>query len=159
MFAGEYVAVERVENELGKADIVDQLWVYGNSFENNLVAVAVPHKVTLMGWASSQPSLSGLSYEEVCKRPEARTHVTQVLASTGGTPCYWNTTCVQPRPCLQVFFPIVCKCYLVSGWQQQEDGMGMLTTVDVMQSCSSVDMMPMVMSLPHAMCCSKGAKG
>jgi long-chain acyl-CoA synthetase len=84
MRTGEYVAVERVENELGKADIVDQLWVYGNSFENNLVAVAVPHKVTLMGWASSQPGLEGLGYEDVCKRKEARTHVTQVLSSTGG---------------------------------------------------------------------------
>ena len=38
----EYIAVEKIESALGKAPLVDQIWVYGNSFEAVLVAVVVP---------------------------------------------------------------------------------------------------------------------
>jgi long-chain acyl-CoA synthetase len=40
--AGEYVAVEACESTLKKCPMVDQVWVYGNSFESCVVAVVVP---------------------------------------------------------------------------------------------------------------------
>lgn len=41
---GEYIAVESVEGVVAKSKFVMQCWVYGNSFENSLVAVIVPDK-------------------------------------------------------------------------------------------------------------------
>lgn len=35
--AGEYIAVERVENVYKACSLVEQIWVYGNSFESCLV--------------------------------------------------------------------------------------------------------------------------
>jgi long-chain acyl-CoA synthetase len=49
---GEYVAIEMVEGEYTKNGFVGQLWAYGNSFENQLVAVVVPSFDELAGWAS-----------------------------------------------------------------------------------------------------------
>jgi long-chain acyl-CoA synthetase len=39
---GEYIAAERLENTYSTAQIVEQIWVYGNSYESQLVAVVVP---------------------------------------------------------------------------------------------------------------------
>jgi long-chain acyl-CoA synthetase len=52
--AGEYVAVEYIESILGKCDMVEQVWVYGSSFESVLVAVVVPNKKPLERWAREQ---------------------------------------------------------------------------------------------------------
>jgi len=46
---GEYIAVESVEGVVAKSKFVMQCWVYGNSFENSLVAVIVPDKDAVMG--------------------------------------------------------------------------------------------------------------
>jgi long-chain acyl-CoA synthetase len=56
---GEYVAVEFLESEFGKSQLVEQIWLYGSSFESCLVAVVVPIKAKLMEWAKQQPSLAG----------------------------------------------------------------------------------------------------
>ena len=47
----EYVAVEKVEGTFKKAEPVEQVWVYGNSFKSCLVAVVVPKKEALEAWA------------------------------------------------------------------------------------------------------------
>ena len=51
------MAVERLEATYKKCGLVDQVWVYGNSFKNNLVAVVVPNSITLQvgggGWRVS----------------------------------------------------------------------------------------------------------
>lgn len=44
---GEYIAVERVENSYKGCELVEQLWIYGNSFESCLVAVLVPREPQL----------------------------------------------------------------------------------------------------------------
>jgi len=40
---GEYIAVEKVENQYLKAPSLNQLWVYGNSHKSFIVAVVVPN--------------------------------------------------------------------------------------------------------------------
>jgi long-chain acyl-CoA synthetase len=52
--AGEYVAVEKIESVLGRTDPVEQVWVYGSSYESVLVAVVVPKKPVLTNWAKEQ---------------------------------------------------------------------------------------------------------
>lgn len=44
---GEYVAVEKLEEVYKKTSLVEQIWVYGNSFESCLVAVVVPKAAAL----------------------------------------------------------------------------------------------------------------
>ena len=43
--AGEYIAVEKVEAVFKKNSNLEQIWVYGNSYESVLVAVVVPNEV------------------------------------------------------------------------------------------------------------------
>jgi hypothetical protein len=45
MTAGEYIAVEKVEAVYKKNSNLEQIWVYGNSYEAVLVAVVVPNEV------------------------------------------------------------------------------------------------------------------
>lgn len=33
MTAGEYIAAEKLETDFGTCDLVEQIWVYGNSYE------------------------------------------------------------------------------------------------------------------------------
>jgi long-chain acyl-CoA synthetase len=40
--AGEYIAVERLENVYKGSPSVEQIFIYGNSYESCLVAVVVP---------------------------------------------------------------------------------------------------------------------
>jgi len=40
---GEYVAAEKVEGVYGKSPAVNQIWVYGNSFQSFVLAVVVPN--------------------------------------------------------------------------------------------------------------------
>jgi long-subunit acyl-CoA synthetase (AMP-forming) len=54
LHAGEYIAVEKIENVLKSCPLVEQVWVYGNSFESCLVAVAVPAEKPIMVWAAAR---------------------------------------------------------------------------------------------------------
>ena len=49
-------------------DLVDQIWVYGNSYESTLVAIVVPDKKQLMGWAKENGM--GSDFKAVCQKPE-----------------------------------------------------------------------------------------
>ena len=46
-FTGEYIAAEKIEAAYKKNEMVEQIWVYGNSFESTLVAIVVPTGKTL----------------------------------------------------------------------------------------------------------------
>ena len=52
-------------------DCVEQIWVYGNSYESTLVAVVVPDKKELTGWAKDN-GVDG-DFEALVKNPKART--------------------------------------------------------------------------------------
>lgn len=51
--AGEYIAVEKVENCYKECREVEQIWVYGSSLESVLVAVVVPKEPALQSWATT----------------------------------------------------------------------------------------------------------
>ena len=53
------------------SDVVDQIWVYGNSYESTLVAIVVPDKKTLMSWASENGA--GSDFKAVCQKPAVST--------------------------------------------------------------------------------------
>lgn len=78
---GEYVAVENLENVYGLSNAVEQTWVYGNSFESSLVAVAVPVEQSLMSWAASN-GVEG-DFAAVCQNPKAIKHILDDLVAVG----------------------------------------------------------------------------
>lgn len=53
--------MEKVENVLKSCPLVEQVWVYGNSFESCLVGLVVPAEKPIMAWAA-QRGIKG-SYE------------------------------------------------------------------------------------------------
>lgn len=53
---GEYIAVEKIESQYGKAASVGQIWVYGNSFKSFIVAVITPDAA----WAQDLLEKKGL---------------------------------------------------------------------------------------------------
>jgi long-chain acyl-CoA synthetase len=78
---GEYIAVEKLETDYSDTDVVEQIWVYGNSYENVLVAVVVPDKKALTAWASDN-GLGNASFEELCNNSKAADYVTAELSKT-----------------------------------------------------------------------------
>jgi long-chain acyl-CoA synthetase len=58
------------------------VWIYGNSFENFLVAVAVPFQDRLEAWAAAN-GLGGESFEGLCAMPAVRAMVLGELTSAG----------------------------------------------------------------------------
>lgn len=71
MAQGEYIAVEYVESKLSRNENVEQLWVYGNSFESALVAVVVPKPAFLEKFAGG------------AEDPEAKKAMVEELTKTG----------------------------------------------------------------------------
>ena len=78
--AGEYIAVEKIEAVYKKNPIVEQIWVYGNSFENTLVAVVVPSEVGLTSWATDA-GISG-DLAEIVRDPRANSYVLGEITKT-----------------------------------------------------------------------------
>ncbi|KAK9828036.1 hypothetical protein WJX81_003948 [Elliptochloris bilobata] len=82
---GEYIAVEKVEAVYKKNSLVEQIWVYGNSFENVLVAVVVPNEAALAAWAekSANGAAGAGDFAALCRSDAARKHVLAELTATG----------------------------------------------------------------------------
>ncbi|XP_024370733.1 long chain acyl-CoA synthetase 4 isoform X3 [Physcomitrium patens] len=78
---GEYVAVENLENVYNESSSVDAIWVYGNSFESFLVAVAVPNQQALENWANSNGEEG--DYATLCKSPKAQKFILSELTNMG----------------------------------------------------------------------------
>ncbi|PPD89559.1 hypothetical protein GOBAR_DD13509 [Gossypium barbadense] len=77
---GEYVALEYLENVYGVTPIIDDVWVYGNSFKSMLVAVVVLHEEKAKKWAE----LNGytVSLFELCSLSKLQNYVLSELKST-----------------------------------------------------------------------------
>ncbi|XP_039808750.1 long chain acyl-CoA synthetase 4-like isoform X2 [Panicum virgatum] len=78
---GEYVAVENLENIYGLVSAIDSVWIYGNSFESFLVAVANPNKEALESWAAAN-GISG-DFESLCQNPKAKEYILGELSRIG----------------------------------------------------------------------------
>jgi len=75
---GEYVAVEKLEASYKKCTLVEQVWVYGNSFKSTLVAVVVPAAGPLAAAAAA----AGLSPADL-SAPALKEMVLKELAAVG----------------------------------------------------------------------------
>jgi len=78
---GEYVAVEKVEATFKKFDMLEQIWVYGNSFESSLVAVCVPVESKLMAWAKAH-KVEG-DFKAVCADAKTKAMFVEELTKYG----------------------------------------------------------------------------
>jgi long-chain acyl-CoA synthetase len=74
---GEYIAVEKVEGVYNRNATVEQIWVYGNSFESSLVAVIVPAMAAVKGWASADASPA-----DICRDANVKAKVLEALNAT-----------------------------------------------------------------------------
>ena len=80
--SGEYIAVERVEGVFQQCDAVEQLWVYGNSMESALVAVAVPSEAYARHWGEEHGATS-TELKGLCGDAAFKQHVLELLSATG----------------------------------------------------------------------------
>ncbi|KAG6781172.1 hypothetical protein POTOM_014061 [Populus tomentosa] len=78
---GEYVAVENLENIYSLVSDIDSIWVYGNSFESFLVAVANPNQQALEHWAQEH-GISG-DFKSLCENPKAKEYMLGELTMIG----------------------------------------------------------------------------
>ena len=90
------------------AEVVDQIWVYGNSYESTLVAIVVPDHRVLTAWAKDA-GLTG-DYAALCKDPKVRALLQRSCSSTSGLPPvqgwqWWATT----QPCART--PRRARCH------------------------------------------------
>lgn len=76
---GEYVAVEYLEKVYGFPPLVEDIWVYGDSFRSSLVAVVNPHEENTMKWAQSN-GYKG-SFTEICKLEGLKEYILKELAA------------------------------------------------------------------------------
>jgi long-chain acyl-CoA synthetase len=68
---GEYVAPEKIENILMRSPLIAQIFVHGDSKQNDLVAIVVPDEDVVRGWVESNGSLrSAVSFSDLCKTSE-----------------------------------------------------------------------------------------
>eukprot|EP01024_Parvocaulis_polyphysoides_P034030 TRINITY_DN30148_c0_g2_i3.p1 TRINITY_DN30148_c0_g2~~TRINITY_DN30148_c0_g2_i3.p1 ORF type:complete len:662 (+),score=95.68 TRINITY_DN30148_c0_g2_i3:33-1988(+) len=74
---GEYIAVEKLESVFKSNNYVDQIWVYGDSLKNTLVAIVVPSPVSLKALAGTDESL-----EVICKKEDVIKAVLESLRET-----------------------------------------------------------------------------
>jgi hypothetical protein len=52
-----------------EAEVVEQIWVYGNSYESFLVAIVVPNARAIKAWASSA-DIGSSDIKDICKSVE-----------------------------------------------------------------------------------------
>ncbi|CAA0827607.1 Long chain acyl-CoA synthetase 2 [Striga hermonthica] len=77
---GEYVAVESIESVYSRCPLITSIWVYGNSFESFLVAVAVPERKALEEWAENNQEKG--DFKSFCENPKARKYILEELNIT-----------------------------------------------------------------------------
>lgn len=79
---GEYVSLGKVETELKSCPVVDNICVYGDSFQNFIVAIVVPQAKALAAIARSL-NKEHLSHEQMCRDPEVVRSVAAAIQEHG----------------------------------------------------------------------------
>lgn len=77
---GEYVAIEYLEKVYCITPIVEDIWVYGDSFKSAVVAVVVPHKENAEKWAQQNGHRG--SFSQLCSLKKLEEYVLHELKST-----------------------------------------------------------------------------
>ncbi|XP_061366195.1 long chain acyl-CoA synthetase 1-like [Gastrolobium bilobum] len=77
---GEYIALEHLENVYGITPIIEDVWVYGNSFKSVLVAVVVPNEEITKKWAYSNGHMAPFS--NLCSLDQLKKYVLSELKLT-----------------------------------------------------------------------------
>ena len=94
--------MQRVEAAYNRLDLIAQIFVYGNSLENVLVAVVVPEEAGFVSAANKQ-GLSG-SYKELVKNEAAKAFLLKRMDATAKeaklkvTPNFFAQLIVHTRP-------------------------------------------------------------
>lgn len=78
---GEYVAPEKVEAVYVQAPLVSQIFVFGYSDKNSLVAIVVPDQPSLEAYAKKNGK-SKLSFSALCKMPDIKTAILKDMEVT-----------------------------------------------------------------------------
>ncbi|KAK2993859.1 hypothetical protein RJ640_003971 [Escallonia rubra] len=78
---GECVSVEKLESIYSLVSSIDSIWVYGNSFESFLVAVANPNKEFLERWGEENGVLGDFS--TICDSQKAKAYILGELVKIG----------------------------------------------------------------------------
>ena len=78
---GEYIAVEMLESTYKKNLFVEQIWVYGNSFESCVVAILVPSEAKVIAWAKEK-GIDG-DFASICAKPETKSMLLAEMVKTG----------------------------------------------------------------------------
>ena len=68
---GEYVAAEKLEMIYSKSKFVSQVFVYGDSTRNFLIAIVVPDKHAVLDWYKQKFNKDG-KFKEICDMPELK---------------------------------------------------------------------------------------
>ena len=76
---GEFVAPEKIENVLVKDRFVEQIWVYGDSYQNYLVGIVVPRKDTIVEYYAKKGVI--VSKDEVVKHYDDNELKTDIVKS------------------------------------------------------------------------------
>ncbi|CAN6468968.1 unnamed protein product [Victoria cruziana] len=76
---GEYIAVENLEKAYASPAIIEDIWVYGSSFQSMLVAVVVPNEEHAEKWAEANGHKG--SFSELCALPQLKNHILLELKS------------------------------------------------------------------------------
>ncbi|KAH7620805.1 putative Long chain acyl-CoA synthetase 4 [Nannochloris sp. 'desiccata'] len=76
---GEYIAVEKVEGIYSREAAVEQIFVYGNSFESSLVAVVVPNVEAIRSWSSAG---AGATAAQLCADPAVKAKMLETMTAT-----------------------------------------------------------------------------
>ena len=79
---GEYISLGKVEAQLKTCPIVDNCCIYGDGMQNYVVALVVANKERLEVMAEKL-SISGLSFEELCKNKDITGAVLKDLQAHG----------------------------------------------------------------------------
>ncbi|KAL2609860.1 hypothetical protein R1flu_028433 [Riccia fluitans] len=69
---GEYIAPEKIENVYVRSQFIAQIFVYGDSFNANLVAIAVVDPDVLPGWAKAKGFKHYDDLEKLCRDPQVK---------------------------------------------------------------------------------------
>lgn len=76
------MAPEKIENILAQSLLIGQCFVYGDSFQNCLVAIIVPDEEPVRHWLTTNaPALVDQSFATICAAPELKAALMKDITS------------------------------------------------------------------------------